>query len=108
MSTSQDVHVLFQPWGRAIFDPMSEIETIGQAWNAGWRFNASCRHGTMDTGSSSRKYELDTMTLVATRGRDFPIMNLAERLRCPRCGSRKISVLFIAPGSASRKSVSNR
>ncbi|TBG52612.1 hypothetical protein ELG74_36575 (plasmid) [Rhizobium leguminosarum] len=87
---------------------MAEIETIGEAWNAGWKFSATCRHGTMDTGMSSRKcdwkYDLDTMTLLATRGRDFPIMRLSERLRCPRCGSRDIRVLFVLPGSTNRKS----
>ncbi|PKA38976.1 hypothetical protein CWR43_35195 [Rhizobium sullae] len=89
---------------------MSSIETIGEAWNAGWEFSATCRGGTMDTGMSSRKcdwkYQLDTMTLLATRGRDFPIMNLADRFRCPRCGSRSIRVLFITPGSGSRKTAS--
>jgi hypothetical protein len=41
--------------------------------------------------------ELDTESLVWTRGRDFPVNRLAERLRCPRCGSRYVRVLFDAP-----------
>ncbi|RWX36691.1 hypothetical protein EHI43_08770 [Rhizobium leguminosarum] len=60
----------------------------------------------MDTGSSSRKcdwkHSLDMMTLVATRGRDFPILNLAARLRCPRCGSRRLRVMFLPPSAAPR------
>jgi hypothetical protein len=37
---------------------------------------------------------LDMLTLVATRGRDFPMARLAERLRCPRCGCRQVAVMF--------------
>jgi len=43
------------------------------------------------------RYELDMMTLVATRGRDFPLAMLSGRLRCPRCGSRKVALSF-TPG----------
>jgi len=31
-------------------------------------------------------------TLICTRGRAFPLARLAERLRCPRCGSRHVAV----------------
>jgi hypothetical protein len=41
--------------------------------------------------------ELDMETLVCTRGRDFPLVKLDTRLRCPRCGSRRVSVGFIVP-----------
>jgi hypothetical protein len=40
---------------------------------------------------------LDLETLVCTRGRDFPIAQIAQRLRCPRCGCRNVSVLFGPP-----------
>lgn len=86
---------------------MSEIGTIGDAFNQGWQLSAACRHGLVDTGSSSRKcdwkYNLDMTTLVATRGRDFPIDRVSERLRCPRCGSRKISVFFVTPSMPTRR-----
>ncbi|TAW54625.1 hypothetical protein ELG63_36605 [Rhizobium leguminosarum] len=66
----------------------------------------------MDTGSSSRKcdwkFELCTTTLLATRGRDFPVFDLKDRLRCPRCGSRSISVMPVIPGAPNRKSASRR
>ena len=42
--------------------------------------------------------ELDLETLVCTRGRAFPLGRLAERLRCPRCGCRRVSVMFGPPG----------
>ena len=35
--------------------------------------------------------------LVATRGRDFPLAMLAIRLRCPRCGSRRVMLAFTPP-----------
>jgi hypothetical protein len=41
--------------------------------------------------------ELDMGTLVATRGRDFPLAGIAERLRCPRCGCRRVAVVFETP-----------
>ncbi len=91
---------------------MASIETIGEAFNNGWQVSASCRHGTMDTGSSSRKcdwkYPLDMMTLVATRGRDFPMADLGDRLRCPRCGSRKISVMYVTPSNGSKRTATSR
>jgi DNA-directed RNA polymerase subunit RPC12/RpoP len=33
-------------------------------------------------------------SLVWTRGRNFPLEMLKDRLRCPRCGSRYVRVLF--------------
>ncbi len=36
-------------------------------------------------------------TLVWTRGRDFPLSRLESRLRCPRCGSRNVVVLYHPP-----------
>jgi hypothetical protein len=38
--------------------------------------------------------ELDMETLVWTRGRGFPLSHLESRLRCPRCGSRYVVVLY--------------
>jgi hypothetical protein len=41
--------------------------------------------------------ELDLETLVCTRGRAFPLARVAERLRCPRCGCRRVAVMFGPP-----------
>jgi len=38
---------------------------------------------------------------VWTRGSAFPFSGLESRLRCPRCGSRNVVVLFQPPRSAS-------
>ena len=43
------------------------------------------------------KAELDLHTLIWTRGSAFPITSLEARLKCPMCGSRKVSVIFDVP-----------
>jgi hypothetical protein len=74
------------------------VETLGEAWTLSWRVNIRClydgREGLKHRRSCSYRAELDMATLVATRGRDFPLARLAQRLRCPRCGCRDIAVLF--------------
>jgi hypothetical protein len=37
-------------------------------------------------------------TLVWTRGDLFPLDQLEGRLKCPRCGSRRVTVVFEIPG----------
>ena len=82
------------------------IETIGDAFSLGWRVTARCANGRSDgpSAKSSRqcryRRELDVETLVWTRGRAFPLSRLETRLRCPKCGSRNIVVLFQAPNNA--------
>jgi hypothetical protein len=41
--------------------------------------------------------ELDLHTLVWTRGAAFPITSLENRLKCPLCGSRRVSIVFDLP-----------
>jgi hypothetical protein len=77
------------------------IETIGEAWNLSWEIHIRClddgREGLKHKrGCGYRKY-LDLETLVCTRGRDFPLARVADRLRCPRCGCRHVSVMFSPP-----------
>jgi len=77
------------------------IETLGEAWNLSWQIHIRC----LDDGREGLKHKrrcgyrkfLDMETLVCTRGRDFPLARIAERLRCPRCGCRGISVMFSPP-----------
>lgn len=77
------------------------VETIGDAFSLGWQLKARCAFGNREGMKSVRQctwtYDLDMLTLVATRGRDFPLAMLASRLRCPRCGSRSVAVMFIPP-----------
>jgi hypothetical protein len=77
------------------------IETLGEAWNYSWELHVRC----LDDGREGLKHKrrcgyrkyLDLETLVCTRGRDFPLARVAERLRCPRCGCREVSVMFSPP-----------
>jgi len=78
-------------------------ETIGEAYLRGWRVTARCSFGRSEgpKSQSSRecnyRKELDMETLVWTRGREFPLSRLESRLRCPRCGSRNVVVLYQPP-----------
>jgi len=78
-------------------------ETIGEALALGWRVVARCVRGREDgpSSKSSRsciyRRELDLETLVCTRGRAFPLSRLESRLRCPRCGNRRMIVMFEPP-----------
>lgn len=77
--------------------------TLGEALSQGWRIKVRCTRGREDEErrKSSRecrdRQELDVETLVCTRGRDFPLALLYNRLKCPRCGSRHIDVRYGPP-----------
>jgi DNA-directed RNA polymerase subunit RPC12/RpoP len=79
------------------------IETLGEACSQGWRVTVRCAYGRSEgpRSQSSRecnyRKELDMETLVWTRGRAFPLSRLESRLRCPRCGSRYVVVLYEPP-----------
>jgi hypothetical protein len=81
------------------------IETIGDAYAFAWRVIVRCSYGRSEgpRSQSSRecnyRKELDMETLVWTRGRGFPLSRLESRLRCPRCGSRSVVVLYEPPKS---------
>lgn len=77
------------------------IETLGQARDNGWKITARCAWGRREATKSVReckasiRFDLDT--LIWTRGAAFPVSMLSERLKCPRCGSRKVALLFDLP-----------
>jgi hypothetical protein len=77
------------------------VETLGEAWNLSWRLYMRClqdgREGLKHRRACDYRTELDMRTLVCTRGRDFPLVRIAERLRCPRCGCRRVAVMFKPP-----------
>jgi hypothetical protein len=78
------------------------VETLGEACSQGWRVTVRCADGrtvsprSQSSRECSYRRELDMETLVWTRGRAFPLSRLESRLRCPRCGSRYVVVLFDA------------
>jgi hypothetical protein len=58
------------------------------------------REGLKHRRDCNFRHQLDLETLVCTRGRGFPLGRLADRLRCPRCGCRRISVMFGPPAGS--------
>ena len=84
------------------------VETLGEAWQLGWRLTARCAFGPRDGMKSIRecdhRAELDMKTLVWTRGPNFPLSQLAGRFMCTRCGSRRGAVAFevLRPRNVSR------
>ena len=83
------------------------IETLGEAWRAGWTVTARCAFGTRDGLKSIREcvhgHKLDMPTLVWTRGPNFPLSSLESRLMCPQCGSRKVRLIYDVPNTPDRK-----
>jgi hypothetical protein len=82
------------------------VETLGDALAAGWRVHARCLGGVVDNTRSTAKChhqaELDLGTLVWTRGRNMSLAGLRERMMCPRCGNRRINLIFDPPPAAAR------
>lgn len=79
-----------------------EIETLGDAFTHSVGVKMYCAEGPQNQGMKRGREchfsaHLDMMTLVATRGRAFPIAWLATRLKCPRCGSGHIRILWDFP-----------
>jgi hypothetical protein len=77
------------------------VETLKDALSAGWRVHARCINGQVDNTRSTAKChhraELSLETLVWTRGRNMPLAGLGERMMCPRCGNRRVSLIFEPP-----------
>src|ERR1700759_2917753 len=78
-----------------------EVETLGDAFTHSWRITARCSGGVVDDRTHTRpcvyREELDLHTLVWTRGRNFPLARLESRLMCPRCGNRRVIIVFQPP-----------
>jgi hypothetical protein len=81
------------------------VSTLGEAWKLGWRVRARCLWLAPGAKSSPGRLQiqcettadLDMKTLVWTRGEQFPLDQLESRLKCPRCGQRRVTVLFEIP-----------
>lgn len=86
------------------------IETLGEAYAVSWRVTVRCAWGPREGMKRVRECvygaELDMQTLVWTRGRDFPLVRLESRLKCPRCGSRRVRLAFSVPPVSDMKRVS--
>ena len=81
------------------------VHTLGEAWKLGWRVRVRCLLAVENPNSRNKRYtvecntsaDLDLKTLVWTRGQAFPLNLLESRMRGPRCGSRRVTVLFEVP-----------
>ena len=80
---------------------MRHRKTLGEAWKSGWRLRARCfwlgpnKSGNRKTVWCDMTVELDMVTLVWTRGENFPLNMLKERVRCPKCWRLdKVRVFF--------------
>lgn len=86
------------------------VETLGEALRAGWRLQVRCALGKRDGLKSirecQREAELDLASVVWTRGPNFPIARMSERLMCPACGSRRVAVVFVPPAPGGEAAVS--
>ena len=82
------------------------VATLGEAHDLGWRLSVYCRWGKRDGMKSIRecqaRLDADLATLLWTRGRDYPIARLESRMKCPRCGSRRVLLAFHPPGNDKR------
>ncbi len=84
-------------------------ETLKDALQRGMAITAQCAGWSRDddhrpSQPCRESVRFDVASLVWTRGASFPLERLKERLQCPRCGSRKVIVLYVAPtpGAAKR------
>jgi hypothetical protein len=77
------------------------VATLDEAFRAGWRITARCARERREAMKSAREchesWQLDLVTLRWTRGGAFPVDLLPSRLKCPRCGSRQVRLLFDIP-----------
>lgn len=77
-----------------------KIETLAEAWHAGWRLVLTCertRQALKSVKPCRSPSYLDMPSLVAALGHDRPIEALRRCLACPRCGSRHYSLSWIEP-----------
>jgi hypothetical protein len=83
---------------------MATIATLGEAFDAKWAIRMKCRRGDhrgiVKIDACRFETDLCLATLVATRGRPFPIARIADRIRCPNCGDMGVMVAFDVPGGA--------
>jgi hypothetical protein len=78
----------------------------------GWKCTAHCLWFGPTKGPSGRNlpwcdfvFYLDMQTLVITRGERFPLARMQEILKCPKCGQRKMRVLFEPPSMPKLKRI---
>jgi Zn finger protein HypA/HybF involved in hydrogenase expression len=75
------------------------VQTIGEAYQAEWRIHVRCawcrREGMKKRARLSRKGRAGPAHADLDEGQRLP--DQEARLKCPMCGSRKVSVIFDVP-----------
>lgn len=83
------------------------IETLGQAWQMGWRIHVVCASGKGDGLKRVRacafSAELSMDTMLMAKGPSFPIANLGSRLWCPSCHQTRMRVMFTPTGEPEKR-----
>ena len=76
------------------------VDTTGEALDKGWRLTVRCarfREGLKSVPPCQGRQALDLATMVWTHVRLCPVGYLQGRLRCPRCGSVQVMMMWVAP-----------
>jgi hypothetical protein len=89
--------------GICSYSVLMDFENLADVWQAGGRLYVRCakprRDGLKSVRSCGEQHELDVRTMLWTRGKAFPIAMLSSRMRCPKCGSREVTVRLTLPGN---------
>jgi hypothetical protein len=83
-------------------ETLQGVETLGEAFSYGWRVTARCAAGKQD-GMHRHK---ECLYRPEDPQPGLSLSRLDTRLRCPRCGSRELVLLFTVPRSAMTARVS--
>jgi hypothetical protein len=87
------------------------IETVRDVWMAGGKIHFRCtwgrRAGLKTVRECGFRYEIDLMTFMITRGRACLIADLGQKVRCPMCGSKSVSIGITLPGTAGEGAMNN-
>lgn len=78
--------------------------TLGEAWLWGYsphvRCNRGKRIGPVKVEPCGYTADLDLATLLWAKGARYPVSRLSQRLKCPRCGGRSITLAWLPTGNA--------
>ena len=78
------------------------LATLGEAHDQGWRVTIYCTWGKRELKSireCTARVDADLPTMLWTHGREYPLARLDGRLKCPRCGSRRVLAAFSPPAN---------
>ena len=83
------------------------VDTLGEAFDEGWRLTVRCarsREGLKAKTPCIGRREMALATMIWTHGRNCPVTWLLGRLRCPKCGSTHVMLMWVTPPLAAAES----